>query len=1001
MTSLSPLEIWATKIANTETYRNQSPEEQAADRREFFKQYVLPTIGDENLEQGYKTFQLATMPTEALYTSEDFLNLDEKKRKQLLEDNLKANGQAVTKKVRGKDAGEQLATLGKNALAAVTHVLPFVEGTEFESPGGAVEYSPEVDKTYEQFQDNPEVEAKNREAHLMSVGQPVRKGQRFVASVLGNDEAVKLTNDQIRKTEQLQKQFPASKATEVAADIGVTLAPSAKVAALTKTTQGAGLLTRFGNWIMNAAGQGAIAAPISTTSVEDSANMGREVLGQTGKAALVGAAATGVATGITSPTASEFLQKGRNWVRGGADDLGDDLISRIQAANPKMTPEQVLQEAQNAQQTLHTAPKPQAPTFMGASSNAQLADMQASIPKTDYNQILFDKFEQPVVKNATALESRADVTAIPQTSEYVKTKILPQTKAEFNIAKKQAIKTLEEDGKKFVNKVYADARTSGVLAEPLGISKNQLAARAEDLLSDPNIQKYGVQNLPSVKSLLAMTDGAAPLTVDDAMRFHVELANDFKATKAEGIKPFIDLVSETLDGNQSTGVQQLRSVVADYQSMLGENIMLTKEQFNAAGALERSFGTQPLMKALSSGSNAANISKAAVGTALPEGQLAEVLADQTLNKTTKAAVAADIMDTLNIQNLKEKGVKLDLDAFSKKYGDEAVADRMRLLFADDRDFLDNFEKLRIAANESSVLKTTTGITPIEGAGNAFKQALAGGGAQATGARQAVASGTVELFANAFNKKTRQYLRDAITDKSKTLKILDSAISYQKGKIKYNEIFDKYVAPSINQTAPKLGEKANERDKKSFEPMELGKLPIKKDLTNEKKSDIIKTNETSNPSTARSSSSTPTATAKKKSHKDLAFDVAVGTESNNQQFDANGKPLKSNKGAIGIAQIMPKTAPEAARLAGLKWDKERYLKDEKYNYALGKAYFNQQLKDFNGNVAHAYAAYNAGPGALKKALEKSKKTGQYWLALLPAETRNYVTKNVKNFNKLKT
>src|SRR5207253_1025170 len=47
--------------------------------------------------------------------------------------------------------------------------------------------------------------------------------------------------------------------------------------------------------------------------------------------------------------------------------------------------------------------------------------------------------------------------------------------------------------------------------------------------------------------------------------------------------------------------------------------------------------------------------------------------------------------------------------------------------------------------------------------------------------------------------------------------------------------------------------------------------------------------------------------------DRAFNVAIGTESGGKQFGADGKPLTSPKGAIGIAQVMPTTAPEAAKL----------------------------------------------------------------------------------------
>lgn len=87
---------------------------------------------------------------------------------------------------------------------------------------------------------------------------------------------------------------------------------------------------------------------------------------------------------------------------------------------------------------------------------------------------------------------------------------------------------------------------------------------------------------------------------------------------------------------------------------------------------------------------------------------------------------------------------------------------------------------------------------------------------------------------------------------------------------------------------------------------------------------------------------------------------IQQESGGQQFDSNGEPLTSSAGAVGIAQVMPDTAPEAARMAGLEWDEERYRNDPEYNQALGKAYFESQVEKY-GDPMLAAAAYNAGPG----------------------------------------
>lgn len=124
--------------------------------------------------------------------------------------------------------------------------------------------------------------------------------------------------------------------------------------------------------------------------------------------------------------------------------------------------------------------------------------------------------------------------------------------------------------------------------------------------------------------------------------------------------------------------------------------------------------------------------------------------------------------------------------------------------------------------------------------------------------------------------------------------------------------------------------------------------------------------------------------------DDTFEKMLNIESGNKQLDANNNPITSIKGAIGIAQVLPSTAPEAAQMAGLPWDEKKYRTDEQYNKALGKAYYEHMRSIFNDPLIAA-AAYNAGPGAVKKAIEKAEKMGGNYLNYLPLETRNYVAR----------
>lgn len=124
---------------------------------------------------------------------------------------------------------------------------------------------------------------------------------------------------------------------------------------------------------------------------------------------------------------------------------------------------------------------------------------------------------------------------------------------------------------------------------------------------------------------------------------------------------------------------------------------------------------------------------------------------------------------------------------------------------------------------------------------------------------------------------------------------------------------------------------------------------------------------------------------------------INRESRGNQINPKtGLPLEGpmtrfGERAVGRAQLLPSTGPEAAKLAGLPWDIRRFYYDGDYNTQLGEAYLDKQYQDFRGNPAHAFAAYNAGPGATRKALAVAEKSGRpdIWLSLLPPETREYV------------
>ena len=74
---------------------------------------------------------------------------------------------------------------------------------------------------------------------------------------------------------------------------------------------------------------------------------------------------------------------------------------------------------------------------------------------------------------------------------------------------------------------------------------------------------------------------------------------------------------------------------------------------------------------------------------------------------------------------------------------------------------------------------------------------------------------------------------------------------------------------------------------------------------------------------------------------------------------NGEFLVSPKGAVGPSQMLPSTGPEAAKMAGLPWDPNKFRTDAAYNEALGKAYYASRVAARNGDFAAAALDYHTG------------------------------------------
>lgn len=122
-------------------------------------------------------------------------------------------------------------------------------------------------------------------------------------------------------------------------------------------------------------------------------------------------------------------------------------------------------------------------------------------------------------------------------------------------------------------------------------------------------------------------------------------------------------------------------------------------------------------------------------------------------------------------------------------------------------------------------------------------------------------------------------------------------------------------------------------------------------------------------------------------------LAVIRQESHFYADAN-----SHAGAVGLMQVTPSTARLVSRKAGLKYSSRRLRRDPYFNMKLGSFYIRHLHWLFDQSSILAFAAYNAGPGNVKKWLSAYGDPRELpslddkidWIETIPfSETRNYV------------
>jgi soluble lytic murein transglycosylase len=99
---------------------------------------------------------------------------------------------------------------------------------------------------------------------------------------------------------------------------------------------------------------------------------------------------------------------------------------------------------------------------------------------------------------------------------------------------------------------------------------------------------------------------------------------------------------------------------------------------------------------------------------------------------------------------------------------------------------------------------------------------------------------------------------------------------------------------------------------------------------------------------------------------------------------------SRADARGVMQMLPATATAVARRWNLSPPSRDALFDPTVAVPLGAAYLRELLDKYDGNLAQALAAYNAGPAAVERWLPPRSMEAAVWMENIPYnETRAYV------------
>ena len=128
--------------------------------------------------------------------------------------------------------------------------------------------------------------------------------------------------------------------------------------------------------------------------------------------------------------------------------------------------------------------------------------------------------------------------------------------------------------------------------------------------------------------------------------------------------------------------------------------------------------------------------------------------------------------------------------------------------------------------------------------------------------------------------------------------------------------------------------------------------------------------------------------------DLDHALVLALIRQESRFD---RKARSGSGALGLMQLMPRTAQSVARSMGRSHSRNRLTSSAAHNVALGSRYLHDLVERYDGSYLLALAAYNGGPRNVARWIAANGDPRRDpdvdiidWIEMIPIpETRNYV------------